>query len=77
MIEDNIDHSVKLAEHIYDQDVQHIDYSDHCDSGKNPQVHILYSAATVLGMAGEAGFHADYEAWHDKQSTKYNEQVVW
>ena len=77
MIEDNINHAKECATYIYDSDVQHIDYSDHCDSGKNPQNHILYSAAVVLGMAGESGFHADYEAWHDKQSTKYNKQVVW
>jgi hypothetical protein len=77
MIEDNINHTIKLAEYIYDQDVQHIDYADHCDHGKNPQVHVLYSAATVLGIAGENGFHADYESWYDKQSTKRNKQAVW
>ena len=72
MIEDNIDHVKECATYIYDQDVQHIDYSDHCDSGKNPQNHILYSAATVLGLAGENGFHADYEAWYDKYQHFFN-----
>ena len=52
----NINHAKECATYIYDSDVQHIDYSDHCDSGKNPQNHILYSAATVLGLAGEAAF---------------------
>ena len=58
------------AQYIYDQYTQMVDYSDHCDQGKNPKEHILWSAAEVLGCIDSEGFQAEYESWLDKEFTK-------
>jgi hypothetical protein len=71
------EHSQILAQYVYDSDVQHIDYSDHCDSGKDPREHILWSAAEVLGLVNSEGFAAELQTWDDKQTIKKRKQGTW
>lgn len=66
-----------LAQYIYDTDVQHIDYSDHCDRGNDPSEHILWSAAGVLGLIDTEGFHDEFKTWENKQDTKKRRTGTW
>lgn len=66
----NTEHTVACAQYIFDSDIQHIDYSEHCDNKQDPRKHILWSAAEVLGLVDSEGFTAELEAWLDKQSKK-------
>lgn len=70
-------HAQILAQYIYDSDVQHIDYSDHCEHGEDPRNHILWSAAEVLGLVDSEGFAAELQVWDDKQTVKKRKQGTW
>jgi hypothetical protein len=68
------EHIQILAQYIYDSDVQHIDYSDHCEHNQDPREHILWSAAEVLGLIDSEGFAAELQVWDDKQTVKKRKQ---
>jgi hypothetical protein len=71
------EHVQILAQYIYDSDVQHIDYSDHCEHNQDPREHILWSAAEVLGLVDSEGFAAEFQVWEDKQTVKKRKQGTW
>ena len=64
------EHAQVCAQYIFDSDVQHIDYSDHCEHGEDPREHVLWSAAEVLGLIDSEGFAAELEVYNDKQWKK-------
>jgi hypothetical protein len=74
---DPVDHSQACAQHIYDNEINHIDYADHCDEGKDPRQHVLWSAAHVLNITEEEGFQAEYQEWDEKQTAKTRVRGTW
>jgi hypothetical protein len=77
MILESIDHAKECAQYIYDNDINHIDYGDHCTEGKDPRMHILWSAASVLDLIESEGFKEEYQQWDDKQSAKKRIRGTW
>jgi len=73
----NVDHSLECAQYIYDNDINHIDYVDHCEEGKDPRQHILWSAAYVLNLIETEGFQEEYQAWDNKQTAKTRVRGTW
>ena len=71
------EHAQVLAQYIYDSDVQHIDYADHCDREDDPREHILWSAAEILGLVDSEGFADEYKAWDEKQTAKTRKRGTW
>lgn len=71
------EHAQTLAQYIYDTDVQHIDYSYHCEHNQDPREHILWSAAEVLGVVDSDGFAEELQLWSDKQAAKKRKESAW
>lgn len=60
-----IRHAQELAQYIWDSDCEKEGYQEHIENGNNPEDHILYSAAVVLGLSDE--FKEDIERYYELQ----------
>ena len=60
-----IRHAQQVAQYVWDSDCEKEGYQEHIKNGNNPEDHILYSAAVVLGLTYE--FKKDIERYYDLQ----------
>jgi hypothetical protein len=77
MSTEEVEPAEKCALHIYESGVYHLDYAGHCDQGKNPKEHILWSAAQALGLIEADGFEEEYQVWDNKQTAKMRIRGTW